>query len=219
VDELNIRTWKVDTSDPKQVTALAAPKGHRFTTATWNPLHPEQLLSANENNVHGWDLRSGKETFNINYAHSPMVRDIDFNPNKDYYVVTGGDDFKIKFWDFRRPDKPLKVLQSHNHWVWNVKYNRYHDQLILSSGTDGIVNLWNVPSISSRVSSTASEEDSTGKLSRKDRVIKAFEEHEDSVYSISWATSPWIFASLSYEGRMVVNYVPNEYSDAILLDD
>lgn len=40
---------------------------------------------------------------------------------------------------------------------------------------------------------------SLSKLGRKDGVIKTFEEHEDSVYSISWATSPWIFASLSYE--------------------
>lgn len=57
------------------------------------------------------------------------------------------------------------------------------------------------------------------KLSRKDRLIQTFEEHEDSVYSISWATSAWIFASLSYEGRVVVSHVPTEYSDAILLDD
>lgn len=57
------------------------------------------------------------------------------------------------------------------------------------------------------------------KLSRKDRLIQTFEEHEDSVYSISWATSAWIFASLSYEGRVVINHVPTEYSDAILLDD
>jgi WD40 repeat protein len=47
----------------------------------------------------------------------------------------------------------------------------------------------------------------------KDQLIKTFEEHEDSVYSIAWGTSGWSFASLSYDGRVVINDVPKEYSD------
>jgi hypothetical protein len=46
-------------------------------------------------------------------------------------------------------------------------------------------------------------------------LIKTFEEHEDSVYSICWATSVWIFASLSYDGRVLINHVPKEYSDLL----
>lgn len=219
VEDNLIHYWKLDSGgDPREHATIHPPKTHRFQMAAWNPLHPEQLVSANENGVHGWDLRTSKETFVINQAHTPVVRDIDFNPNKDYYIVTGGDDYRIKFWDYRKPERPLKAIQAHNHWVWNVKYNPYHDQLVLSSGSDGMVNLWNVPSMSSRVTSSG-DDDSTGKLSRKDRLIQTFEEHEDSVYSISWATSAWIFASLSYEGRVVVSHVPTEYSDAILLDD
>jgi WD40 repeat protein len=42
-----------------------------------------------------------------------------------------------------------------------------------------------------------------------DAVIATFEEHEDSVYAVEWSISdPWIFASLSYDGRLVINKVP-----------
>lgn len=51
----------------------------------------------------------------------------------------------------------------------------------------------------------------------QDHLIKSFEEHEDSVYSIAWSSSPWIFASLSYDGRVVMNRVPKEYADLILM--
>jgi WD40 repeat protein len=51
----------------------------------------------------------------------------------------------------------------------------------------------------------------------EDHLIKSFEEHEDSVYCVSWGTSAWVFSSLSYDGRVVVNYVPKEYRDLILL--
>jgi len=134
--------------------------------------------------------------------------------------VTGGDDYKIKFWDTRKCDQPVKTLSDgHSHWVWNVKYNRYHDQLVLSSSTDNKVNLWNAVSISSSPPDTSitgiMEEDINLSKNHEDHLIKTFEEHEDSVYSISWGVSAWIFATLSYDGRVVINYVPKDYSDLI----
>lgn len=44
-----------------------------------------------------------------------------------------------------------------------------------------------------------------------DGLIKKFEDHADSVYSIEWSPNdPWIFASLSYDGRLIINKVPDE---------
>lgn len=51
----------------------------------------------------------------------------------------------------------------------------------------------------------------------EDAVIKEFEEHEDSVYSVEWSgVDPWVFASLSYDGRLVINHVPNKEKFRIL---
>ena len=50
-----------------------------------------------------------------------------------------------------------------------------------------------------------------------DEVIAKFEEHEDSVYSAVWSSADaWIFASLSYDGRLVINHVPQQEKFAIL---
>jgi len=209
IDEHNIKFWKID-EQAKQSGTISIGDSRKFTTACWHPLHPEQIATANETSIRGWDLRIMKESYVIQHAHAPYVRDLDFNPNKDYYMVTGGDDNKMKFWDTRKCDKPVKSFLAHSHWVYNVKYNRYHDQLLLSAGSDSFVSLWNVASISSSPSSVTAKK-------TEDHLIKSFEEHEDSIYSVSWGTSAWVFASLSYDGRVVVNYVPKEYSDQILL--
>jgi len=51
-----------------------------------------------------------------------------------------------------------------------------------------------------------------------DSIVQVFEEHEDSVYSVEWSDSdPWVFASLSYDGRLVVNHVPRSEKYKILL--
>ena len=73
------------------------------------------------------------------------------------------------------------------------------------------------------------EEESTKKID--DGVILKLDEHEgqyffeyqvlkfsDAVYSCQWSTAnPWLFASLSHDGRMVINQVPKSVKYDILL--
>ena len=48
--------------------------------------------------------------------------------------------------------------------------------------------------------------------------VRSFDVHEDSVYSTSWSASDaWIFASLSYDGRVAINRVPDSEKYKILL--
>lgn len=52
----------------------------------------------------------------------------------------------------------------------------------------------------------------------EDGVIRRYNEHEDSVYAVEWSNSdPWVFASLSYDGRLVINTVPRSCKYKILL--
>lgn len=45
-----------------------------------------------------------------------------------------------------------------------------------------------------------------------------YDEHEDSVYGLAWsAADPWLFASMSYDGRLVVNKVPKNIKYKILI--
>eukprot|EP01125_Pyxidicula_operculata_P007751 TRINITY_DN2625_c0_g1_i2.p2 TRINITY_DN2625_c0_g1~~TRINITY_DN2625_c0_g1_i2.p2 ORF type:complete len:145 (-),score=36.58 TRINITY_DN2625_c0_g1_i2:69-503(-) len=141
-----------------------------------------------------------------------MARDVDINPNVPTCIMSGGDDGKIKFWDTRKYDEPLKVLSKNSHWVWKVQFNKSFDSLVLSSSTDGTVNLWNIQSLSFKNSTLKGES-----KKQEDKLIKTFNDHEDSVYSICWgACDNMTFASLSYDGRLVVNRVPDSEAQQIL---
>ena len=51
-----------------------------------------------------------------------------------------------------------------------------------------------------------------------DGLITAFEQHEESVYSVQWSPSdPWVFASLSFDGRVVINQVPQDYKYKLIM--
>lgn len=50
-----------------------------------------------------------------------------------------------------------------------------------------------------------------------DERLEKMEEHEESVYSCAWAgNDPWIFASVSFDGRVIVSKVKRHHKYAIL---
>ncbi|KAJ3296795.1 Protein tssc1 [Borealophlyctis nickersoniae] len=190
----------------------------KVRTGAWNPHSADLVALGTGCSVRAWDLRTMSAAFVIPNAHTVAIKDVDYNPNKPYNIATGGDDCKIRFWDVRNCDKPLKEISDHTHWVWSVRFNRFHDQLLLSSSSDCQVNLQSIISISSAplsddTSDSESENSPPGSTSDDeyggkpvDGLVAAYDQHEESVYSVAWSNGdPWIFASLSYDGRVVVN--------------
>jgi WD40 repeat protein len=118
----------------------------------------------------------------------------------------------------------LRTETNHSHWVWAVRYNSFHDQLVLTCSSDNRVVLSSVASLSSEPYRTTVVDEETSNSSEikqeihPDHIVKVYEDHEDSVYSVEWSTvEPWVFASLSYDGRLVINKVPKEEKYKIIL--
>lgn len=172
------------------------------------------------------------------------IRSIDFNPNSQYYIASGGDDCRANFWDLRQTTRPALHMQTHTHWIWSMRYNPFHDQLVLSAGSDARVVLMRAQSVASdpygqvadddvkeddgdeggddKLESTAADTNGSGQAASKDEkqvgngVISVYEEHDDSVYATEWATDPWIFASLGFESRLCISQVPKAEKFSIL---
>ncbi|GAB5035685.1 tssc1 [Nannochloropsis oceanica] len=201
---------------------LGGPEKGEVQTAAWDPHNLYKVATVQGTSVTHWDLRTGKPSGQASsslpqiaeLAHRHGARDVDFNRSKPYYFVTGGEDRLVKFWDSRKMTHgPVKQLAGHTHWVTTVKYNPCHDQLLLSGGTDSMVNLWRVSSISS-----APLLDLEDGHDAPDLRVKKFEDHEESVYSVAWSSQdPFVFSSLSYDGRVAINAVPPSEKYKILL--
>lgn len=54
------------------------------------------------------------------------ITNIDFNPNKQYYLMTGHHDF-MKFWDIRKNNIPVKIVEDHHSILLKSIYNHAHD--------------------------------------------------------------------------------------------
>lgn len=117
----------------------------------------------------------------------------------------------------RKPSAALLSVKAHSHWITSALYNRFHDQLVLSTGTDDQVKLWRAGSISSAPPSLEADESELTDADA-DGLVKAFDDHEQSVSAAAWsAADAWVFASLSLDGKAVINHVPPAEKYKILL--
>ena len=222
-----IHVWDVDQQKvrrtiPSQPITSSLSRLSKVTTVKWSPHSNASILAvAVGANVIGIDMRMSETAAPVWTipAHNNFVRDMDFNPNAQYVLATCGDDCESRFWDVRNKTAPAVSLLNHCHWIWSIRFNQFHDQLILSCSSDSKVILTRVASLASQpfghLLDDSSDEDIVLRSSKKDpsvltdKVIATFEEHEDSVYAAEWSTAdPWTFASLSYDGRLVINKVP-----------
>jgi len=198
-----------------------------FSGSSWDPHHPSELAVGYGTSIEVYNVEepTGEPIRSIPVADSSMVRQVDYNPNKPYFILSGGDDGTIKFWDLRKPSLPVQIIAGHSLWVTQVKYNKSHDQLIISSGTDGVVSLWRMSSISSAplLDFLAEDEGSNDAIplnesDSDDALIKKNEEHTDSIYGAVWSRNDaWVFASVSYDGRLCIGHVPSAEKYKILL--
>lgn len=208
-------------NEPISVGKLEGKGFNELIYGSWNPhQNCQQFATVNEHHVRGWDVKTMKQAWSFESPGNQVVRCIDFNPNKQYHLVSSGDDAALRFWDTRSLKRALAVRNDHSHWIWSVRYNQYHDQLLLSSSSDGHVVLSSMASISSEPQGHLiddDDDDAEAEPTLEDGKIRTFDDHEDSVYSVEWsATDPWIFASLSYDGRLVINQVPRNIKFRIL---
>ncbi|CAL5332047.1 unnamed protein product [Camellia sinensis] len=170
---------------------------HYLSGGAWDPHDVNSVASTCESSIQFWDLRTMKKTNSIEHAH---VRNVDYDTKKKFILVTAEDESGIHIWDLRMLKVPILELPGHAHWTWAVRCNPEYDGLVLSAGTDSAVNLWMAsPPSSDDLSSESLMDSHTRSV---DPLLISYSDYEDSVYGLAWSSrEPWIFASLSYDGR------------------
>jgi len=185
----------------------------------WDPHNAQVFMTAQGSHARFYDARApSKAVLEFAAVNGGKVRSVDVNPNRSHACLAAGDDGALRFYDMKKlGDGPVQELfGGHTHWITRARYNPFHDQLVITASTDGVVCLWRAASVSSAPLVDFDMEDEEDghvreqKDSNQDMLVKSFAEHHESVYGLAWsAVEAWTFASLSFDGKVIVNNVPS----------
>ncbi|CAL8102835.1 unnamed protein product [Calicophoron daubneyi] len=198
----------------------------------FNPHRPNLVVTGGDDGcIRLWDLRYLKSKLR---TADPASRMNLKSSNHNLFGTSDG------------ATEPVYSIQSHSHWVWSVRYHPTRDQLLLSAGSDCRVCVYNLSNFSSDAvldaelavsgsvlepSKTEAEQDNFSSAHSdgdddesvksnkiRDGLIARLEQHEESVYAAEWSpVDPWYFASVSYDGNLLINQVPEPVKLNILL--
>jgi EARP and GARP complex-interacting protein 1 len=189
-----------------------------IATGAWNPNRAQEVALCHGSHFSGFDLRSNVRSFCSPTMAGGVLRDISWNGSQPRCLITGGNDRSVQGWDTRLLRRPLWVLEeAHSHWIWQCRQHREYDRLLLTSSSDTGVKLW---SQQLSVPPESHGMDPSERESVAFTLLGSGEEHQDSVYSVAWSmASTFTFASLSYDGRLVVAAVDLQARSTFLQEE
>ncbi|RXG73956.1 Protein TSSC1 [Armadillidium vulgare] len=153
-------------------------------------------------NIVSFDVRSMKQVWMIENTHSPIVRD-----------------FAIFFL--------LGELRKHIYLYLTMKTLTVvaseqfgHQYYLASCGDDGAVKFWDIRNSSKPLLTRFDHShwvwsvrfNASYDHAIEDGILHTYEDHEESVYAAEWSSADfWTFASISFDGRFVINKVPKSF--------
>ncbi|KAI9598683.1 WD40-repeat-containing domain protein [Syncephalis fuscata] len=213
VDGSTIRGW--DTRHNKQVYTVPLAHDGNIRAVDCNPNVPHRFATGGDDGVARiWDARKLQSSWMELAGHTHWIWSIAYHPMHDQLLLTGGSDAHVNL------QSAVTVSSAaygsgdpeENTSDWSAEGGEENGPTIASST---VISSFNMNQLAMHASINHTY---TNYRRPTNGLIKTFTDHDDSVYGVAWSqANPWLIASISYSGRLVMSYVPSEEKYKILL--
>ncbi|EPY32643.1 WD40 repeat protein [Strigomonas culicis] len=176
--------------------------------AALDPHHPSLALLCGYLSISIFDMRakSVNDVTSVYPLHGfGKTTAIDFSPSNPNELLSAGTDGTILIHDIRFDGKYTLerkcAIPSHEHTVRRALFNPFHKELLVSCSSEQTMKLFEFNN-------------------KSFNCLKCVDEFGDSVMDTCWSSSnPWVFAGVSFNGKVIIDTVPNDTKMQVLLDE
>lgn len=175
--------------------------------ASIDPFHSTNCLCVDGKKISVIDFRAPEPVLSMSPMHGfGLITTIEHSSVTPGRFLTTGTDGVIKVYDIRMNSgyslDCMYHFQAHDHSIHKALFNPFHDELLISCSSDQSLRLWEL------------------KQRAEHSPIQSVNEFHDTVLDLCWSDNgPWVFAGVSYNGKVIVDTVLNEKKMAILLEE
>lgn len=201
-------------------TKLPQPHDGATLDLDYNPNKPSALATAGDDGqVKFWDLRSFRTPLKILKTGSHWCTAVKYNPFHDQLLASANADNLVHLWRVSSiSSAPLLELGNSGD---DDDDDDLNDDVMPQQDSDDDDK---DPLDDDHLHLDDDDDDddakktASGEATAADVEVSCFDLHDDAVYGLAWsAADAWIFASLSFDGRLVLNHVPTPEKYKILL--
>ena len=163
--------------------------------------------------VRFWDSRKLNTPLKTLAGHSHWVTTVRYNPSHDQLLLSSGSDNLVNLWRVASCSSSPWLGGTDDHTSNTSLSNHGENQRQRSNSRNSAHSI----TASSVTTDGDSDEDSLS-MDPPDVRVSTIDQHTESVYSTTWGSSDaWVYASVSYDGRVALNHVPSSEKYKILL--
>lgn len=189
--------------------SFAVTTKYRIRSFDVNPNRPDWVsVACDDRSINTFDIRDARR-FQLETAHTHWIWSLRFNPFHDRLILSSGSDNRAVLYNqFQTCSDNIKKTK------WSLNDTTSYDDLSQISG-----GLSDKSSNSGKQSETSEDDEYGIKVNNiTDGVVASYDDFEDSVYAAAWSHSDaWIWAGVSYDGKLMLNHVPKGIKYSILL--
>merc|ERR1711971_75388 len=199
------------TTTPKNTASpsVSVTTKYRIRSFDVNPNRPDWVsVACDDRSITTFDIRDSRR-YALETAHTHWIWSLRFNPFHDRLILSSGSDNRaVSYNQFQTCSDNIKKTK------WSLNDTTSYDDLSQISG-----GVSDKSSISGKHSENSEDDEYGIKVnSITDGVVASYDDFEDSVYAAAWSHSDaWIWAVVSYDGKLMLNHVPKGIKYSILL--
>ncbi|OAF72081.1 hypothetical protein A3Q56_00125 [Intoshia linei] len=210
--------YSFDKRTNKKIDNLFLSHKYQIRDFDFNPNAYYQIVTATDNGfLTFWDVRSAKEPIYSFKVHHNWIWNVRYNPSHDELVLSSSSDTRVKLTRTGNISSAALFETKSEHLEKKYEDDKIEDCVELCLNDKCVSSNSTLNGFDDLRDQTTKNERSAN-LKKNPHILRTYDDNEDSVYSMEWSSAdPWIFASLSYDGRFTINCIDRKIKYEILL--